>query len=1182
WIKDAIKKIDSPEVQQTVEKNTLAIIDALERIFKDEMLTDEELKSMGKKYEEFGMLIKDGFLKGLDPGKFKNIADKILDAFTPRSDKYEKVKQNFAIPFETFIRQEEALETVADQWAYLQNQIGQAATQLSSLRNETRKSEEELNSLSKTELSALKTTSLMIFSKEEYEKAIRSAYKSLFEAEEKLRDYGVTLKKDRNLTVDFTKSIIEMELEFKRLSGSESSIFDVKLRGLRAAVRQLYDASITLRSNLNQLLQKGTVDAKVFNALDMMRSKMKDIIKEQIEQLKTQKEAGKDVEHQLKQTEKALEMIQKQDLSEILAGDKIDTAALKDLMDTFVSMEKMTQAEADALQKTVTQLLEAKKVEDARKKIAQALLNIFMAMVNADYKAASSRIQFTLEEKRAYEEYKRTIEKGYETYKNLLSIASKAVESLKNPFDIITKNIEIMQQKVTAARDIWKEFNSIIVTYNIDTSTEVWEKLQQDIKNIDILSASWRSELENSLKILGLQQEQMDEILNQVDLIRQRHLDEIEAKKQSLKISQAQTTVLTALEKKQNILLEQVSKYKELRRASIFDEKRSYAQVLNTELDTLEQERKIVQSILKERLNRMKEIYSSNAEIIKVLEEQYQISSQLVDADYKRKKFAIELNTLISYLTQQFEQQKEAANKIASTFASNLNKTINIYTSNLEKAQSVHEDIVKQQENIAKLQEQLNQETDPEKQAQIRSEISKAREELERLVEEEKRLKSVGEAIKQTFANIAKDLADIVIQVNTKQMEQALGELLYGSKWGQNLASVFNENMLAGLDVSANNLYDAILTSSQEGALEIYNAIITASTEAGSELASLRLSLTPSTTTTPGLPTTTTPTAAAPAPVAISATSAPLSIDLSPISALNTTITKLIATLESLNLTEKMLNDSIIMLRGALLSASTNINQLGTDIDSTSVTDAAGTLATRTVSLEKQVAALKLQIEQLQTALSQNNKSITTSTKLTTISANIQRNAAKELAASMAKLGATMLAVKMFGGGQGAATGAQLGATLGQLAFQQIPFVGSLLGTFVGGFIGSLFDKKKTTPELPKETTTTRSVIAATQTSESLNSNTEALKANTVSLQRLSIALDSIKEKLINAPTRFSMPPMILGGQIYGYAGSAPGAPTIVFNVNGNLDQNVANDIMSKISQLYQQSYTRQGYVTSI
>lgn len=167
-------------------------------------------------------------------------------------------------------------------------------------------------------------------------------------------------------------------------------------------------------------------------------------------------------------------------------------------------------------------------------------------------------------------------------------------------------------------------------------------------------------------------------------------------------------------------------------------------------------------------------------------------------------------------------------------------------------------------------------------------------------------------------------------------------------------------------------------------------------------------------------------------------------------------------------------------------------------------------------------------------------------------------NAAKSLSVF---LGQT-LGTAIGGGGKGAATGAQIGAAAG--AFIPVPGA-PFITSAIGGLIGGAFDKETKIPELK----------------DAVEDNTSATNKNTQELQDL-------RDQLINAPARFTVPAFArVGGQLpAGYvgneispviAGTGGVSINVPITIYGSADQQTIQNVRSAVRDGYEQGVRRIG-----
>ena len=154
----------------------------------------------------------------------------------------------------------------------------------------------------------------------------------------------------------------------------------------------------------------------------------------------------------------------------------------------------------------------------------------------------------------------------------------------------------------------------------------------------------------------------------------------------------------------------------------------------------------------------------------------------------------------------------------------------------------------------------------------------------------------------------------------------------------------------------------------------------------------------------------------------------------------------------------------------------------------------------------------------------------------------------KEILKSVGNLIAISVGTAIGGGGRGASGGAAIGNAIGGIFSP----VGAIAGSLLGGLVGGLFDDKKV-KKLQKPLT-------------------DSIDKNTSAINNLTNAVSDLRSQLINAPSRFSLPPAfsIPTNQVGGFSSGLPALSSNNINITIDGAGKNAGDIASAITSEFE------------
>jgi len=423
---------------------------------------------------------------------------------------------------------------------------------------------------------------------------------------------------------------------------------------------------------------------------------------------------------------------------------------------------------------------------------------------------------------------------------------------------------------------------------------------------------------------------------------------------------------------------------------------------------------------------------------------------------------------------------------------------------NLQKAHDIEEDMADQQNEIAKLQRDLSNATDPSDQAKITYDLMLARKEYEKLNVKANEYKSVLYNIAMIGKNLAEGLSDIIIEINKEQLKESLKELITNTPFEARLANTLSGGLIEASKSGSVDYYTNILEGARQGAEIIYTRMTNAAIEASTALASVfRQAMVGTAATTENI---------------IGANAASSSAPET-----NTALNNLNNTIVELARISTFLNETLTQLNISLQTGLATKLPKGVSIPKPPKPGEAPEF-TRRERLDQAFKALTAQL--------------------------------------------SMMAGTYIGAQAGGAQGAMLGSSILGSVGSELGSWGTIAGSILGGILGGIIEGEEEIDTKPLEP----QILNAT------TDNTEALEATTVSLNKLSVAINDIRQEMINAPSRFIMPPQMYGGFLSGGGGGF----SVLIQVNGSMDANVGRQITNDINAIYKNQYRRQGYSTRL
>lgn len=502
------------------------------------------------------------------------------------------------------------------------------------------------------------------------------------------------------------------------------------------------------------------------------------------------------------------------------------------------------------------------------------------------------------------------------------------------------------------------------------------------------------------------------------------------------------------------------------------------------------------------------------------------IQKRNVELFGNRFKSAIELVSPI------LESVKKRAEDIAGALTNAFAGINNIVISRFDAIASKQDEIKLQEERINRLREKAGTlvGVNNDKYEDMVIDIKNAQLELDQLNSQLKNISSTSGLVKNIFGSFAKQLSEVVLSIQTDEMKRALTEVLTDTGVGKTIVSAFMTGSEQGAEIFAKSVR-SILEELRNKNIEVFK--------------------------TSGV--------------------------------------------EFVNSLDKVLKDNIVKLE-QISQSIINSSISGSSSQNTSAQiQSTGTLGNGFIGPQLPTGEdlnstiqnliiennnLSLKNQALEEALSKLKESIDNYRESNSSTTRFLISAIQTLGISLG----TALGVKAGGSAAASGIGSSLGSGItqaligdfikkkgfGKVASAVLGSTIPVFGSIAGGLLGALFSKRKN-PKLPPD---------QFERNDKIDTNTNAIFDNTEAIRNLTSEFVDLREQFINAPSRFVAPSSVnLGsfnsnqlqqvgtssrvsnnpGQIQT---SQPGL-SISFVVNGSFDQNAANQVIDRVSEVY-------------
>lgn len=721
----------------------------------------------------------------------------------------------------------------------------------------------------------------------------------------------------------------------------------------------------------------------------------------------------------------------------------------------------------------------------------------------------------------------------------------------KLSLSIIEKEMDLKNRMLTINRDISKE----VISKLEFGETAVAYSYEKQNKQLEMQIKIWE-QISNAAKIANLSPGSM---LGMYDLIVNRNgdwrdvIDEISAGYEKVNakdlpqfISNLQQ-VLGFLEKEKILELQSLNIQRDAANAIDFVRKRTddYTKKLQKSRDLSIEISKLLDdrsSAVSEEVNKwqdslmiQQESKSLLVDTIGFLKEKKKISVDEADAMLeqissigKAQKMNVELfgalfRDKLQKVAPILENMKNRANDIATAFTSSFSDIPSLLVSRYTDIASANDEIYYKIEDINRLQKDLGRLTadDADEYIQLTAEIKNAEIELSRMRDDLKEMSSLKGFLGDVFGNMAKNIASLISKIQESEMQTALESLLKESTFGEKLTSLFTTASEKGAISYARGLQNELDNFSKT-----FQKVFRSEGDRFLEKLEQVLSkVVPETT-----------------------------------SKIIESNNDFGSGLQLQSFSDELKRYTYDSWLSSGLSSNTAIEKIAQDF-----------------SMEDKLRVWNDMSEFLKLISINTKDSVKSTGELSTNTSVFL----KSIATMFSIQAGTALGANLFG--KGNAGGANTGATIGSGLMSSIikdkklasylgfalPVVGSLAGGILGGWISSIFKKER------------KPSIEPYKPDRTIKDNTSALRENTSAIVGLSTELIDLRDQLINAPARFSMPNRYNYGQAsVGFVGQTYPtnmqqgynmAPSINITVNGNMNSDVGQQIVQEISAIYSQ-----------
>jgi TP901 family phage tail tape measure protein len=490
------------------------------------------------------------------------------------------------------------------------------------------------------------------------------------------------------------------------------------------------------------------------------------------------------------------------------------------------------------------------------------------------------------------------------------------------------------------------------------------------------------------------------------------------------------------------------------------------------------------------------------------------------ELQFSIESMAIKLETI----TKHFERVRNVISDIANVFAGFFARSMDIVIDRNSQIAQVQEDIYNKNQEIKDLHEQLAdaiREGDLDAQKQINEELRRANEELNKMKDKFDDLTSIGGTFKAVLGALAEDVADMIVDIRTEELKRSLTDVMMGTSFAEQIAQAVSLGFTSAESEFIHGLASELGIQAQN-----FNAAIV---EGGLQIASALEQV------------------FSDATIRISAATHDM-IDTA-INGPNSLNNQASDAALSLN-TLKMISDQVT-------ESFQKLNDIMEQLIGTAEGGAPGPGETpppppkpgeEPKPEEKTGATPPTREERLEKA-------------------KMQRLIA-QLASFMGMLlSQALVKARTPKEARGAYIGSTIGSLLGQMgatAMHAGPLVGAALAT-VGSIAGALLGKT-----LAQEKANERA----------LKENTNSMLLVVDGLQKLTSTMEDMRERLIGAPTRFTMPANVGFGDRFG-SGFAQIGNQVIVNLPANTEIDAttfAEDVANAVNVVYAKQARRTGF----